>query len=584
MANELEIIINKRSIRGIDTTTREEYFSTFIDQVRWKRNLNDDFSFYNSVPLINEGNTESLNNIGISVDRFNKELQIGKKSFVYTKTLNPDTGIVFVSADVMETWLGTNTGFYFDPNPIGVVVDMTGVLTSVAHDSTLTGDGTVGDPLSVVSSGVVFTPTINSTNMVEVSQESDFGTPDGSNNITLVTNTTYFIRGIVSCVHRLVINTEGIVLLGWDRDKDELKHTGTGGDFITVTDVNFEISNLKLSSTNSASAEVVLRATNFNYGAYNDGRLKILTIINCQFRNCFDVHYIEGFDLVDIQQTLFWYIKSTTIGCQFRNVSKLEISSCEYVRWFDESTIPTPSGYATTSMVEILSNGSGNGNGAVNISGCILHPKQTQNGINISATSTTGFGTISGNTFINIGLTTGLVSILDYDIQNSYIIQANQGLINANSKGTLSIVGNLNDLNTGTTNPQVLNEANVGGSFTNTPTFPVTNRVITSVPNCSFTYNNKNNGNFFVSITGTVEMSGDGFIACRVRSNGTAIPFAIGYPEIRQGRAQNFSFSVIGSAVVGDVFDVEFESFNTSGVSTPNNILVREFVLNGYQF
>ena len=584
MANETQIIVNKRSIRFIDTTTKQEYFSTFIDHLRWKRDKDDNFTFFNSVPIANNGGNENNNRLGVLIDITGE--QVGVSSFVYTTTFNPDTGIVFVSADVMETWLGNNTGFYFDPNPIGVVVDITGVLTSVAHDSTLTGDGTVGDPLSVVSGGGsgVFTPTINSTNMVEVSQESDFGTPDGSNNITLVTNTTYFIRGTVTCVHKLVINTEGIVLLGWDRDKDELNHTGTGGDFITVNDVNFEIANLKLSSTNSAAAEVVLRATNFNYGAYNDGRLKILTIINCQFRNCFDVHYIEGFDLVDIQQSLFWYIKSTTIGCQFRNISKLQISSCEYVRWFDESTIPTPSGYATTSMVEILSNGSGNGNGAVNISGCILHPQQTQNGIDISATSTTGFGTISGNTFINIGLTTGLVSILDYDIQNSYIIQANQGLINANSKGTLSIVGNLNDLDTGTTNPQVLNEANVGGSFTNTPTFPVTNRVITRVQNCSFTYNNKNNGNFFVSITGTVEMSGDGFIACRVRSNGTAIPFAIGYPEIRQGRAQNFSFSVIGSAVVGDVFDVEFESFNTSGVSTPNDILVREFVLNGYQF
>jgi hypothetical protein len=87
-----------------------------------------------------------------------------------------------------------------------------------------------------------------------------------------------------------------------------------------------------------------------------------------------------------------------------------------------------------------------------------------------------------------------------------------------------------------------------------------------------------------VVVTATVEMSGDGFIACRLRSNGTAIPYAIGYPEIRQGRAQSFTFSVIGQATFGDVFDVEFESFNTGGTSTPKDILVREFVLNGYQF
>lgn len=429
-----------------------------------------------------------------------------------------------------------------------------------------------------------FTPTINSTNMVEVSQESDFGTPDGSGNITLVTGTTYFIRGVVSCPNRLVIDTEGIVLFGWDRDKDGLDYAGSGGDFITVTDVNFEMLNLKLSSGNAVGGEVVLRASNFNYGTFNDGRLKVLTLINLQFRGCYDVHHIEGFDLVDIQNCLFWYIQATTIGCHFKNVSKLQITSCEYVRWFRESTIPTPGGYATASLIELLANGLGNGFGAVNISGCIVHPQQTQNGIDISATSTTGFGTISGNTFINVGLTTGVVALLDYDIQNAYIIQANQGLINANAKGTLSIVGNLNNLDTGTTNPQILNETNVGGSFTNAPTFPVTNRVITSIPNCSFTYNNKNDGNFFVVVTGTVEMTGDGFIACRVRANGVAIPFAIGYPEIRQGRAQSFTFSVIGSAVVGDVFDVEFEALTTAGVPQLNDILVREFVLNGYQF
>ena len=211
MANELEIIINKRSIRGIDTTTKEEYFSTFIDQIRWKRDENDIFYFFNSVPLINKGDNESLNKLGVTEVKCNE--YTGKNYFTYDVTLNPDTGIVFVSADVMETWLGTNTGFYFDPNPIGVVVDITGVLTSVAHDATLTGDGTVGDPLSVVSGGGsgVFTPTINGTNMVEVSQESDFGVAS-LGIITLSPNTTYFIRGIVLCTNRLSIVNENIAL------------------------------------------------------------------------------------------------------------------------------------------------------------------------------------------------------------------------------------------------------------------------------------------------------------------------------------------------------------------------------------
>jgi hypothetical protein len=331
----------------------------------------------------------------------------------------------------------------------------------------------------------VFTPTINSTNMVEVSQESDFGTPDGSGNITLVTGTTYFIRGIVSCPNRLVIASEGISVVGWDRDKDGLNYTGSGGDFITVTDVNFEMLNLKLLSGNAVSGEVVLRASNFNYGTYNDGRLKVLTLINLQFRGCYDVHHIEGFDLVDIQNCLFWYIQATTMGCHFKNCSKLQITSCEFVRWFDETLIGTPAfnpalayligdkvieagifyesiagstahafdplewtavGYATAPMVKLLANGAGNGFGAVNITGSILHPQQTQNGIDINTGSTAGFGTIASSTFINIGLTTGETFLGDaltpalgaYSETEclKYDIFANQGIPNSTAYGS----------------------------------------------------------------------------------------------------------------------------------------------------
>lgn len=301
-----------------------------------------------------------------------------------------------------------------------------------------------------------FTPTpflesISSTTMKEVSQETDFGTVV-SETITLTANTTYFIRGNVSCSSRLIITEENISIVGWDRDKDGLTYTGSG-EFITVTDVNFSLNNIKLSATNLNS--LVLRASNFNYGSYNDGRDKVLTMVNCQFRNCYNVWHIEGFDLIDIQNNLVWYIQATTMGCNFKNVSKLQVSSCEYIRWFDETSLPTPSGYATTSMIELLANGEGNGFGGVNINGGIIAPKQTQNGIDIVTGSTTEVGTISGNTFVNTGLTTGKAFLGDsltpangaYSENEclNYDVFANQGLPNSTTSAYVTFTGNTDD-------------------------------------------------------------------------------------------------------------------------------------------
>jgi hypothetical protein len=317
---------------------------------------------------------------------------------------------------------------------------------------------------------------------------------------------------------------------------------------------------------------------------------------------------------VDIQQTLFWYIQATSIGCQFQSVSKLQISSCEYVRWFDETTIPTPlpADFATTPMIELLTGTGPNGFGATNITGCIIHPQQTQYGLKISSTSTTGFGTISGNTFINIGLTTGAVSDFDYSVQNAYIIQANQGLLNGNAKGTLQVTGNLIALDYAgmpvTSNTIVYKPANTTtGLFTNLPTFPNAVRVITNAigfnntkdnlnSGMSFTYNNKNDGNFFVAVTATVEYDNtggggglkNGFIECVLRGgDGTTqneILTSIGRTEVK-GFANSFSFSVIGTATIGSVFDVVFKTYKDTGaIADDRGLIVSEFVLNGYQF
>jgi hypothetical protein len=141
------------------------------------------------------------------------------------------------------------------------------------------------------------------------------------------------------------------------------------------------MSGIRVSGTRATGS--IISATNINAGAYNAGRLKVLTFLNCQFRGTYDVMDIKGFDLVDINNCLFFYIKALNFGLRFEDTSKIEITSCELIRWFDESTIPTPSGWATCSMIELLPNNLASF-GAVNINGCVVHPQQTQNGIKLS--------------------------------------------------------------------------------------------------------------------------------------------------------------------------------------------------------
>ena len=272
----------------------------------------------------------------------------------------------------------------------------------------------VSNPFATIAdiSNGAFTPTINGTNIVEVTQESDFGTAVGTN-IFLTPNTTYFVRGVVTITTRLVCIVEGVEIKGFDRNQDELIWAGPAGEaLINPADVNFGLESLKFSSTVPGTS--ILAAFNINAGAFNEGRTKVLTILNCQFRGTYDVMDIIGYDLVDINNTLFFYIKATNFGLRFEDTSKIQLSSCELIRWFDETNIanslgawsagsysigdivtegPTfykaltnnsvqPStsigvdweatGYATVSMIELKANNLASF-GAVNINGCIVH-------------------------------------------------------------------------------------------------------------------------------------------------------------------------------------------------------------------
>jgi len=359
---------------------------------------------------------------------------------------NEATGKMLTSdVDGKATWQAA-------PPTIYTSDDVVGTTRSLVLTDTVTWVGG-----RTVYSGNTTSSTINSSSIIEVGQAGDLPA-------ILAADTTYVIRGAITTSTPIAVTNSGCSIVGLDRNRDKLIWNGlTGTTMLTVADVDFDLENLCLSSNNTGS--ILISANNYSAGTYNDGRSKVFTINNCQFRNCFDIASFDGFDLVDISNTLFWYCEAPNHGVKFTNTSKIEISSCELIRWFRESTIPAPANYATCPMIELV-NGTSNF-GAVNINGCVVHPQQTQDGIKIDTASATGFGTISSNAFVTVGLTTGVVfspvlgglSLPDYSqaATYNYDVFANQGVLNSVSGAVMTISGNTTNTALSSGTPAVMN-------------------------------------------------------------------------------------------------------------------------------
>jgi hypothetical protein len=249
----------------------------------------------------------------------------------------------------------------------------------------------------------------NGTTLTEVTSDSDLPT-------TLAANTTYLIRGNVYTGKTLNVTNAGSSVIGVGRNQSHLSYTGSNALF-NVHDASFSIRSLTMKSSGS-----IMTAQNVSPGApYNDGRTKVLDMKDCQVKNTNNVMDVHGFELVDINNVLFWYITGSE-GLSFQSVRHLEISSCEFYNWYDETDTGSfaPAG---TRMVEIRPNTGSVNTPVVNINSSIFHPEQSQIGLYIDETSETLFGTVASNTFIDVnggqllgGSSYDSSSMLKYDV------------------------------------------------------------------------------------------------------------------------------------------------------------------------
>ena len=363
----------------------------------------------------------------------------------------------------------------------------------------------------------------------------------------LVANTSYIVHGEITLSGPIEVNVEGCSIRGNDRAKDRLILNAEFNTLFGIDNVNFSIDNLGITAWQG------LYATNYSsLGNYNYNRNKVLTITNCEFRGCFNVMEIVGFDLVDILNVLVWYTVGD-FGCTFRDTSKLQITSSEFIRWFAEGTLPTPANFSTASMVQLRSNGPDNaGFGAVTITSNIFHPQETQRGIDINNASSAGFATLSSNTFVNTGLTTGSVMTYDIDLQPSYVIEANQGVKNGTAVGELKLINNI--FATPVFTVGVPYPVNANTAFI----VPAATSRFTGTNTGNLIYNAKNPTQVYVSCTcsGEMENKTDKELTFYIGKNGVVLPELSADVEFKGGLIRTVSWSGVTSAEQGDIFDV----------------------------
>ncbi len=259
--------------------------------------------------------------------------------------------------------------------------------------------------------GILDCPLFN--NCIYVKSESDFPNP--------ISSGIYVICDFVQITSELIINGD-CTFFGLSRNRSGLIFnipTVSSGYCIDITDYNVSFQNLIISN----------QSNQYNLlNCVNNAQDKILSFNNIYFYNCKNNELLNviGWDLLDMLNCLFMYNYPSIKNVFLDSVSKVQITSCEFLRQQNQIN----SVFSNANMVNMYG-----AFGSVNITSSIFHPQDSQHGINIDTSYSSIQSLISSNTFIDIGLFTG--SLINYngtiDLYPSLIVANNNGIENEKS-------------------------------------------------------------------------------------------------------------------------------------------------------
>jgi len=381
------------------------------------------------------------------------------------------------------------------------------IISMTASGGTSIGGGN----LNMLTNGIENCTTLNG--LFLINQESDFPNP--------LEPGVYRIQSLVTLTQPLVL-TGDTTFKGDGRDNAglEFKDTTTlTGYCIDFSDYNVEFQNMKLCN----------QSTNIDFiNASNAAQDKFLLFTNCFITDSKNAEVINilGFDLVDFNQCLFMFNYTTAKHLYVSGASKLQLSSCEFLRQFDQGT----GTWGAANMVDLYG-----AMGAVNISGCLFHAQQTQIGLYIDNAQTALENVVAANTFISIGQTTGANTSYDISLHPELVVSTNSGVLNEKALVEGSVEGNTSYT------------ATVSGSYVSinvpTITFPALNRFTTATG--VITYAAKQPIQCLINANILANQGTGGNDTCRfgLEKNGTLVS-SIGI-LVEQNTDRSFSYTAI---------------------------------------
>jgi len=272
-------------------------------------------------------------------------------------------------------------------------------------------------------------------NTIVVNQLSDFPTPIASN-ITLADSTTYIIGSLqIDMGSNSITFGNNSAIIGIWTTNSILKFDGTGSKIIS-NNQNVCIENLTLWVPEGQLFE----ARNIDY-AINpavdpfQGRSKFFRVINCILQgdlsggNGGDLGFVEGFGTINFNSN---FVRKWNVGLKVSNGLSLEAINNKVVLWNQQGAdMLTLRNNNWSNQTNTTGSYIPTGINALIITGNIFHPKNNEFAYKIETGHTTEAGTITGNTLILSGNTTGGIlntnNAQDYNDLTTFTIQNNKG-------------------------------------------------------------------------------------------------------------------------------------------------------------